>query len=30
MDYLASFIELLAKRSNNKEITGETELRIDT
>ena len=27
MDYLASFIELLSKRTNNKEITGETELR---
>ena len=27
MDYLASFIELLAERSNNTNITGETELR---
>ena len=27
MDYLASFIELLSKRSNVKDITGDTELR---
>ena len=27
MDYLASFIELLAERSNSNNITGETELR---
>jgi acyl carrier protein len=27
MDYLASFIELLAERSNSTNITGETELR---